>query len=195
MARSSKYVKFSFAISEYYPDILQGPDYTERELRREYARLRDVAQKNIKRLGASRYRETDVYKYNVNRFKKTREITGSPAERKSELAHLLSDIARFLTSERRLLSGMDRYVKRNVESLNDSGYDFVTFENFLQFADFMDVIHGLYPHIDYPSKTMPVIEQAMEKGVTPEQLKQNFDAYMENYKNTGSIIPESDADE
>ena len=57
----AKYVKFTFPISAYHPDALQN-EYTERELRKEYARLRDIAQKRLKRPNSRTARQCSTTK-------------------------------------------------------------------------------------------------------------------------------------
>lgn len=182
MAQSTKYVKFSFPISAYQPDALRS-GYTERELRREYSRLRDVAQKRLGRLQRSEFAGSQTVKYNVGRFKKLSEI-----ENQSELTHLLGDLARFLTASRGSVAGMRESRRKSVETLQESGLTFVTEKNFSIFADYMDWIKDFYPK-GYPSKALRVVEQAMEKRLDPEQVKANFDYYMDNLDRTGSIVP------
>ena len=128
----SKYVNFTFPISAYHPDALQN-EYTEGELRKEYTRLRDIAQKRLKRLEASEFANTKTVRYNKDRFIPLREISGT-----GELTHLLSDLARFLTASRSTVSGQKSYRKKSVESLQEAGLTAVTEKNFLHFTDVMD---------------------------------------------------------
>ena len=68
------YRGFSWNISSYYPMALQE-GHTEKELRKEYAKLRSVAQKSLKRLGESRYRDSETYRQNIKHEQSKR---GSP---------------------------------------------------------------------------------------------------------------------
>lgn len=182
MATPVKYVKFSFPISAYQPDALRS-GYTERELRREYSRLRDVAQKRLGRLQASEFAGSQTVKYNVGRFKKLKDI-----ESQSELTHLLGDLARFLTATRGSVAGMREAQRKSIETLQEGGLGWINEKNFSQFADYMDWLHDFYPR-GYPSKALRVFEQAMEKKLDPEVVKANFDQYLENVEKTGSITP------
>lgn len=182
MATSSKYIKFSFPISAYQPDALQS-GYTVKELRREYSRLRDVAQKRLGRLERSEFAGSQTVKYNWGRFKKLSEITSA-----GELTHLLGDLARFLTASRGSVSGMREARRKSVETLQEGGLTFVTEKNFDVFTDFMDWLHDFYPH-GYPSKAIRVLEQAMEKKLSIDNVKANFDRYMEQMEKTWTITP------
>ena len=182
MAKSTKYVQFSFPISAYQPDALRS-GYTERELRREYSRLRDVAQKRLGRLLGSEFAGSQTVKYNVGRFKKLKDI-----EDTGELTHLLNDLARFLTASRGSVAGMREAQRKSIETLQDSGITWVNQSNYQQFADYMDWLHDFYPR-GYPSKALRVFEQAMEKKLDPDQVKANFDLYMEQVEKSGQITP------
>ena len=84
------YRGFSWNISSYYPMALQE-GHTEKELRQEYAKLRSVAQKSLKRMGESRYRDSETYRQNRNAFPKTGSIKS-----KRELKRALTNITRFI---------------------------------------------------------------------------------------------------
>lgn len=177
---TSKYVKFQFPISQYYPEALQN--YSERELRREYSRLRDVAQKRLGRLKQSEFAGSPTVKYNEGRFVKLSEV-----QNKQDLTHLLSDITRFLTASKGSVSGMKETRRKSIESLHDSGLTFVNENNFSEFTDFMEWLKDFYPH-GYPSKALQVFEEAQEKRIDLETVKTNFDTYMENLDSYGEAI-------
>ena len=182
MAKVTKYVQFSFPISAYQPDALRS-GYTEKELRREYSRLRDVAQKRLGRLQKSEFKSSQTVRYNVGRFKPLKEMSGT-----GELTHLLGDLARFLTASRGSVAGMRESQRKSIETLHESGIEWVTQENYQQFADYMDWLHDFYPR-EYPSKALRVFEQAIEKRLDPEEVKRNFDQYLEQVDKTGEIAP------
>lgn len=127
------YRGFSWNISSYYPMSLQE-GHTEKELRKEYAKLRSVAQKSLKRMGESRYRDSETYRQNRNAFPKTGSIKS-----KRELARALTDVTRFLSSKSHSVSGLNEIREKQVSTWRDQyGYDFVTFNNFDQWVDFLE---------------------------------------------------------
>ena len=108
--------------------------HTEKELRQEYAKLRSVAQKSLKRLGESRYRDSETYRQNRNAFPKTGSLKS-----KRELARALTDVTRFLSAKSHSISGLNEIRQSQVSTWKDQyGYDFVTFNNFDQWVDFLE---------------------------------------------------------
>ena len=127
------YRGFSWNISTYYPMALQE-GHTEKELRQEYAKLRSVAQKSLKRLGESRYRDSETYRRNRNAFPTTGSLK-SPRE----LARALTDVTRFLSAKSHSISGLNEIRQSQVSTWNDQyGYDFVNFNNFDQWVEFLE---------------------------------------------------------
>ncbi len=89
----------TYPAHEYYPDILTSL-HTERELRQEYTRLRDIAQKRIKRLLASEFSGSQT----ANKWAKGVPRL-SDMKSKSDIAHGLSDLSSFLESPYSTLTG------------------------------------------------------------------------------------------
>lgn len=180
MARSSKYVKFSFPISAYQPDALQQ-GYSEKELRKEYTRLRDIAQKRIKRMGESEFRESQTYKYNVNRFSKLADI-GS----KSELTHLLGDLARFLTASRGSIAGMKEERQRSIDTWHEKGATFVNAGNYNDWIDFLVFVKD-FVGFNYWEKAADMYQQAKKEGISTQEIMNNFEAYQSRMGRAGTL--------
>ena len=108
--------------------------HTEKELRQEYAKLRSVAQKSLKRMGESRYSDSETYRQNRNAFPKTGSIKS-----KRELARALTDVTRFLSSKSHSISGLNEIRQEQVSTWqNQYGYSFVNFNNFDQWVNFLE---------------------------------------------------------
>lgn len=121
MAREKKKLnKSEFKIHElalssslwYDPAELKGMD--PKKMRKEYTRMRDIAQKRLKRMGSTIYTSMDIYKYNVNRFKKLKDIKTD-----RELRQMLSDVSRFVNNEASTLRGQDELLTRRINSLRE----------------------------------------------------------------------------
>ena len=127
------YRGFSWNVSSYYPLFLQEK-HSEKELRREYAKLRSVAQKSLKRLGESRYSDSEIYRQNKNAF----PTTGS-LKSKRDVARALTDVVRFLSAKSHSVSGLNEIRAEQVSTWQSQyGYDFVTFNNFDQWVNFLE---------------------------------------------------------
>lgn len=122
----------TYPAHEYYPDILTSL-HTERELRQEYTRLRDIAQKRIKRLLASEFSESQTalkWSKGVPRLSDMRS--------KSDIAHGLTDLSSFLESPYSTLTGQRETrakqratLERHYPGLDLSGKKFDDFTKFM----------------------------------------------------------------
>lgn len=181
MAKSSKYVKFSFPISAYRPDALQN-NYTMKELRQEYSRLRDVAQKRIHRLEQSEFAESQTVKYNKDRYPTLKNVSD-----KSELTHLLSDLSRFLTAQRGSISGMREERRKSIDTWHENGVDFVNESNYQDWVEFLSYAKD-FIGFSYLETAKEMYEQGQQAGLSGSDLRANFETYVENYKGSGSIM-------
>lgn len=156
----SRYVSFNFPISAYHPDALQAiaADEGEKALRREYTRLRDIAQKRLMRLEQSEFAGTQIVRYNKDRFKPLREIKST-----SELSHLLGDVARFLVSQKSTVTGQKEYVRRSVESMRESGLAGITAENFTAVTESLEWLKSF--HEFDPSEFISMMSAYSEAGI------------------------------
>lgn len=78
--------------SQYTPYALH--DWPERELRKEYTRLRDIAAKRLKRMGADEeLRQTMEYKYYAKRIPKLRDLVD-----RIEIEDYMADMAIFVNN-------------------------------------------------------------------------------------------------
>lgn len=112
----------------YDPAELRG--ISLKKLKDEYTTLRDIAQKRLKRMGASAYAGSEPYQYNKDRFKKISEIKEhvkdikDPKRREeamaSKMRQLLAEVSRFVNTESTTISGQDEILKKRIESLNKS---------------------------------------------------------------------------
>lgn len=105
--------------------------WEEREIRAEYSRLRDIAQKRLQRLGRS---EPDSYAYreNVGAYAPARGLTTA------QIVDLLPDLARFITARAGSVSGIRAIRRQTLETLHERGYEFVNARNLREFGEFME---------------------------------------------------------
>ena len=137
-----KPVKFNLPVEQYTPYALlvklgKG-EISEKDLRREYTRLRNIAQKRTVRLKADPL---------LKRLENVRETvsTGFPTLKEigkssTALAGHLAGLRSFLTKEESTVYGARRKFERNVRKAREAAGDFVNegtypdFDRFMQFA-------------------------------------------------------------
>lgn len=147
---------------------------SERELRKEYSRLRSVADKAIKRLRQAGFTNTTAYKMNVNRYIKLAEVKS-----KKDLVSRLSDLSRFVSSRAHTVSGTKAIQKERISSLHASGYTWVNSQNIKEFGEFMNYLKQLFPkHPSADPQTASTLfsgyRALRNRGLEPEQMQELF---------------------
>lgn len=146
------------------------------DIRKEYTRLRDIAQKRLKRMGGTMFRKTQMYKRNVNHYPLLKNI-----QSEAELAARLSDLSRFITAQTSTVSGMRNQMKRSLATLHEHEYNFVTEENFISFGKFMEEYRFQKLDETYDSGDAAETFDALEKHrVDPEKVKEDFEFWLKN---------------
>ena len=155
---------------DYYPYRLEQID--ERALRKEYTRLRKIANKRLKRLQASQYKETDLAKEYAGGFALLADVKDLPRE--------LTQLARFVASERSSVTGLKRIDKQTVNTLHQHCYTFVNAKNVGQFGAFMEEMRQAGLSKLYSSEFLANwwSEQDGSKRDNVDKLKQEFEKYV-----------------
>lgn len=178
----SRYTKFTFPISAYQPQALQE-GYSEKELRREYSRLRSVARKRLERFEGSEFEDSNVYRYNKGKY-----VPLSQVSNKGELVHLLSDVARFLTAEAGSVSGQRAIRDKAIATWHDKGYTWINKSNYAAFARFLEFSREFVGQ-PYMEKAAELFRRADDQGVSVEQIKSNFEWYWKNFDPDSAEMP------
>lgn len=155
----------------------------EKEVRKEYTRLRDISQKRLKRLAAAGYSNTEVFQRNVRHYPKLKDI-----KTKSELAQRLSDLSRFVGSTQSTLKGLKAREQKTLESLRESGYTFVNESNLKDFGDFMEQYRDQLLDMDYDSGDAAELYRIVEKhGLDPDKVAEDFEFYLDNLEKAAEL--------
>lgn len=117
----------------YTPAGLRRGLISESDARKEYTRLRDIAEKRIKRLGKSEFANTQTYRNVQEGFKKLKDIKSQ-----RELSMGLADLARFLSSDTSTVTGLWNARERALETMHQHGFTDINRENFALFGEFME---------------------------------------------------------
>ena len=156
---------------------LEAGGSLEREVRKEYTRLRDISQKRLKRLSAAGYSGTEVYEKNVKHYPKLASIKS-----KSELAQRLSDLSRFVGSTQSTVKGIKEREKKVLEKLHEHDFGFVNEDNLKDFGDFMELYRdNMVDMAGYDSGDAAELYSVVEKHkLDPEKVAADFEFYLDN---------------
>lgn len=147
-----------------------------KEIRAEYTRLRDIAQKRLKRMGESMFRETNTYKFNVKHYPKLKDIKSI-----NELAGRLADLARFIIDPYGTLAKQKEIMKKSLTTLHENDYTFVTEENYIEFGKFMEYYRDThYDEIYDSGDAADAYGVTVKHQIDPEKVKEDFEFWLEN---------------
>lgn len=155
---------------DYYPYRLEQMD--ERALRKEYTRLRKVANKRLARLQATKYKDTELAKEYAGGFAILAEVEDLPRE--------LTVLARFVASEKSSISGFKRMETKTINTLHKHGYTFVNSGNAVQFGAFMEEMRQAGYSKLYSSELLANWWSEKGGGIRDNinNLKREFDKYV-----------------
>lgn len=165
-------VKYNLPSTAYTPGGLTmlHPDQVA-TARREYQRLRRVAEKRLARLAASEFADSEAYLSNAGRFTPLSQVSSN-----RELGALLYQVRNFLDARRSSVTGQRAIIKEQIETLHEHGYTFVNKSNLKAFGDYMEAARAAAGGRLYASDRVAELYDAAErKGIPPEQLMENFD--------------------
>lgn len=156
-----------------YSVLKMAQPLTEQEIRVEYSRLRSIAQKRLIRLSKSEWGDSQIYLNNKDMFPKLSEIQND-----SEVMKRLSILASFISSQRSSISGLNKERKKNIETLKEHGYDFVTKKNYKRFANYMEDVRIYKASMIYDSERVAeLFKTAEKKKISKSELFRDFESW------------------
>lgn len=177
MPRKKAIAKLTWEADAYNPSALRQRD--EKELRKEYSRLRSIARKRLERIEGTEWETSETYRKNKGKYIPVKEIAS-----KGELIRRLNAAARFVSAEAGSLSGLERIRDRSIATLHSHGYTFIGKKDFRAFGEFMEFARSIASDKMYGSaRLVEMYRQAMQHGVDPETVKANFDFFYDNVYN------------
>lgn len=179
-----KLITFKYAFggnSEAIKNYLTS-DAVMKEFRKEYSRLRDAERKQIERLQASPDFKTMQSAQQKLAPKLENFYTKNGRFKKSEFANEFAKMQRFLSSERRTLTGQGEIRKKTINKLQSRGYD-VTTENYAEFVELMEELRrrGLDELYDSARVIKSYFALKGNKSASPKQLNRFFNKLKKNY--------------
>lgn len=183
MAARSKNSGLKWSSDDYNPVVQVAlRRHTEKELRQEYTRLRDIAQKRLSRIGATEFVETQTYKNWAGKFPMTKTIKDPQT-----LAMALADVANFVGGGM-TLGTMKQQRARSLATLHEHEYSDINEANFIRFGRFMDKYRAAKLDVINDSKRAVKIflDRPDRVNLSPSRLKELFEAEdIKYYKDKG----------
>lgn len=162
----------------YTPRNLERMD--PKEVRREYTRLRDIAQKRLKRIelaskGATDWTRTETYKTYRNGVPKLSDIS------KEHMPYELSKLARWIERDYSRIGYLKKRMRSSIKKLHERGYTFVNEKNFIDFTAFMEEYRRQKLDNVYGSPDAVELYGALQKrGISSTDVYNDFMDWMEN---------------
>ena len=170
-----KQATLKYAWYEYTPEALQSGALSEKEIRDEYRRLRNIANKRIDRLEKAGYGETQAYLRNAGAYKSASNYT------MAELQYKLYQISKFVSAKSSTVTGMRSIEKEAIKALQGKGLGRV--KNLQEFGDFMSWARTRYKNSDFDSeRAAEVYNEAKRRSIDIEEIKKDYELYRDNYR-------------
>lgn len=196
-------VSFNFENEDlyHYQAFTQG-NISREELRKEYSRLRQVANKRLERMEGTKYQQSNTYKRNAGKYTTLSQIEQEALKHAKKLkpeaqqkyvdsyvAHKMADMYKFLTSRTGSIQGMQRAENRAIESLRERGITFVNKTNIQLFGDYMEALRAMHKAEQFDSeRAMELFGTAVKKGINPEEIASDFE-YWKQHENDLAKLP------
>lgn len=165
----------------YTIESLKSGIHTEKELRAEYSRLRQILKGRAERVEASGEftGRTIPYNMRIERYKPLSEIPKG-AEGERSLIFGLHELAAAVESPMSSLTGLRNVRKQALETLQEHGYKFVTSENFEQFGRFMELARIMGMNRLYDSKRVAgQYREYTENQLTETEMLDRFQEWVD----------------
>ena len=177
--------KLAWDYTDYRNPAVILENKTEKEMRKEYSRLRSIARKRLERLAESEFRETQTYKRAQHQF-----IPLADVPNKIALAYKLKDVFDFVNTSKTTVTGMRAIRKKSIDTLKAHNIDFVTEENYLEFGEFMRYARAKAKAKLFDSdQAVALYEWAKSKEINPDRLKYHFNEWLQNAYDIQNFTP------
>jgi len=151
---------------------LQTGAITEKDLRAEYSRMRDIVVKRVKRIQSSK-QDVGFLPGKTPRYEKLVNITDVDT-----LAHEFYNLSRFYNAKSGTVKGRVEQRKIAVQALHEHGLTFVTIENYRLWREFY-AWYKASEFADFYDSTSKAFEEVFKMGgASPKEWERNFENYM-----------------
>lgn len=164
------------------PDIAYTPrgwmygDVEPSDMKKEYQRLRKVANERLRKLEKAGYADSDIYMRFKSSFPAYTDIKTNTA-----LGIHMADVRHFLGLKTSTVGGMHKVESNTIQRLHKSGYTFINTDNLKAFGAFMDAVRAKFGGLIYGSdQVADLFGAAHEKSLDPALLLKDFEYWLEN---------------
>lgn len=190
MAFKKNGIQFGLENEDFYHyEAFKYGNVSREELRKEYSRLRVLANRRLDRMEGTRFENSQTYRRNVGKYTTIEELekraianaknlTPEAAQRyvDSLLAKKLADAYKMLTSKTGSIRGMQAVENSTIETLRERGLTFINKGNIQQFGDYMEQLRTIHRGRMYDSeRAVELFRAATKKGINPEEVAADFD--------------------
>lgn len=156
---------------EYYTrEAIRNADvWTDSAVRAEYSRLRDIAQKRLKRLAVNEP-QSYAYRANVGQYAPARGMSTE------DIRTQLPTLAKFIAAKTGSVMGIRAQRRKAVQTFQEHGYKFINQGNLAAFGEFMESFRSkkgktrTYGSFD----AAELWEFTQENKIDPERVKKQF---------------------
>lgn len=167
-------LKYSFRQYTVYANRI-GAGIPEKEIKKEYTRLRDILNKRIQRINKSDFAGQGIAGQFPQGLPKLAEIAPE------DLPYLLQQAATALNSRSGSLKGLQMRQSETIKSLRERGYTNIDDSNIRQFASFMDEARDRGLEKIYGSDTIATMyDSIVALDISPEAIMQDFAWWLDN---------------
>lgn len=149
--------------------------FTYADAKKEYARLRNIANKRLKRLSEAGYADTDIYRANAGKYPAAKMF-----KTERELYQHLSSLAWFISAKGSTVSGQ-RDMEERIRATLSEHYGTPADMDLKKFGTFMEFMRAKYAGKEYDSeRAAKVYRESLKKGITLDQLKRHQKIFYDN---------------
>ena len=151
----------------YSPQKLQK--MSDADLRKEYSRLRKVANERINRLEKAGFGGSKEVEYNAGMYVPLKEVKS-----RRELVLLTSQVSKFLAAKRSTVTGQRETIRRSVATWNRKGVN-ITAANYGKFIDLLTTLKSVYGVLYYEASV------DLWEDYGEDWTRGDVDEYMDGY--------------
>lgn len=178
-------LKYAFPENAYTPVGLEKYHIDQSDAKKEYQRLRKIANERLRKLAKAGYTDTRVYKDYIGFFTPYSKIRSTRM-----LAIQLSNVRHFLDLKTSTVGGQHTWENKVLQKLHENEYYFVTHDNLKKFGEFMEYVMETYKGKEYPSDKEAMIWDISEtKNIPADILMKDFEYWQHNIDELSQTKP------
>lgn len=178
----------------YHYEAFKYGNVSASDLRKEYTRLRAVANKRLARMEGTKYEKTQTYLKNKGKYTTIAQIEKEAIKQaknmpkevqqlyiNSHIAKKTADLYKMLTSRTGSISGMQQVERETVETLREHGFTFINRNNLQQFGEYMDFLRVLHRGRNFDSeRAVDLFGTATKKGIDPQEIARDYEYWKQH---------------